>query len=47
MSESGWRGAVELMEAPEEDHVFHLLNPSCDNDVKMMKKLASLMNEDK
>ncbi|KAI6677909.1 hypothetical protein NL676_038705 [Syzygium grande] len=47
LSESGWGGVVEVMEAPGEDHVFHLFNPSCDNAAKMMKKLASFMNEDK
>ncbi|KAK3420721.1 hypothetical protein EUGRSUZ_J02629, partial [Eucalyptus grandis] len=39
LSESGWSGVVEVMEAPGEDHIFHLSNPSCDNAAKMMKKL--------
>lgn len=34
------------METPGEDHVFHLLNPGCDDAVKLMKKLVSFMNED-
>ncbi|KAL3730559.1 hypothetical protein ACJRO7_027559 [Eucalyptus globulus] len=46
LSERGWSGFVEVTEAPGEDHVFHLINPSCDNAVKMMKKLASFMNEE-
>ncbi|KAF8020474.1 hypothetical protein BT93_G1016 [Corymbia citriodora subsp. variegata] len=45
LNERGWSGIVEVMEAPGEDHVFHLSNPGCDNAVKMMKKLASFMNE--
>ncbi|KAF7846992.1 hypothetical protein BT93_L3506 [Corymbia citriodora subsp. variegata] len=45
LSERGWSGVVEVMEAPGEDHVFHLTNPGCDNAVKMMKKLVSFMNE--
>ncbi|KAI6677915.1 hypothetical protein NL676_038711 [Syzygium grande] len=47
LSDSGWSGVVEVMEAPGENHVFHLFNPSCDNAVTMMKKLVSFMNEDK
>ncbi|KAL3730556.1 hypothetical protein ACJRO7_027556 [Eucalyptus globulus] len=43
---SGWSGVVDVMEAPREDHLFHLLNPSCDNAERMMKKLASFMSED-
>ncbi|KAL3730553.1 hypothetical protein ACJRO7_027553 [Eucalyptus globulus] len=46
LSKSGWKGDVEVMEAPEEDHVFHLVKPDCENAEKMMKKLVSFMNED-
>ncbi|KAF8020473.1 hypothetical protein BT93_G1015 [Corymbia citriodora subsp. variegata] len=47
LRESGWGGVVEVMEAPGEDHVFHLFNPGCDNAAKMMKKLVSFINDDK
>ncbi|XP_010066040.2 probable carboxylesterase 12 [Eucalyptus grandis] len=47
LSKSGWSGVVEVVEAPGEDHVFHLLNPGCENAAKMMKKLVSFMNDDK
>ncbi|KAF7113078.1 hypothetical protein RHSIM_RhsimUnG0163000 [Rhododendron simsii] len=41
---SGWRGVVEVMEAEGENHVFHLINPTCDNAVAMLKRLAAFMN---
>ncbi|XP_039173608.1 probable carboxylesterase 7 [Eucalyptus grandis] len=46
LSESGWSGAMDVMEAPREDHLFHLLNPSYDNAKRMMKKLASFISKD-
>ncbi|KAL3730560.1 hypothetical protein ACJRO7_027560 [Eucalyptus globulus] len=46
LSQSVCSGVVEGMETPGEDHVFHLLNPGCDDAVKLMKKLVSFMNED-
>ncbi|XP_050365306.1 probable carboxylesterase 12 [Argentina anserina] len=44
LKKSGWNGVVEVSEEQEEDHVFHLINPSCDNAVTMMKKVVSFMN---
>ncbi|PRQ23159.1 putative carboxylesterase [Rosa chinensis] len=44
LKKSGWNGVVEVMEAKEEQHVFHLVNPSCDNAVTMLKKLVSFIN---
>ncbi|XP_050364143.1 probable carboxylesterase 12 [Argentina anserina] len=44
LKKSGWNGVVEVMEAKEEQHVFHLFNPSCDNAVAMLKKIVSFMN---
>ncbi|KAE9447205.1 hypothetical protein C3L33_20905, partial [Rhododendron williamsianum] len=41
---SGWGGVVEVMEAEGENHVFHLINPTCDNAVAMLKRLAAFMN---
>ncbi|OWM83737.1 hypothetical protein CDL15_Pgr004167 [Punica granatum] len=45
MEKSGWNGEVEVMEAKEEDHVFHLINPTSENAVAMMKKLVEFMND--
>ncbi|KAH7575207.1 hypothetical protein ACOSP7_005344 [Xanthoceras sorbifolium] len=47
LKESGWVGAVEIIESKEEDHVFHLINPSCENAEIMLKKIVSFFNQDK
>jgi len=47
LSKSGWKGVVEVMDAPGEDHVFHLYNPTCDNAVNLMKKMVFFIKEDK
>ncbi|KAM5549224.1 hypothetical protein ABKV19_000586 [Rosa sericea] len=44
LKKSGWNGVVEVLETKEEQHVFHLINPSCDNAVTMLKKIVSFMN---
>ncbi|KAH7833419.1 hypothetical protein Vadar_006174 [Vaccinium darrowii] len=44
LEKSGWGGVVEVMEAEGENHVFHLYNPTCDNAVAMLKRLAAFMN---
>lgn len=44
LEKSGWGGLVEVMEAEEENHVFHLKNPSCDNAIAMLKRLAAFLN---
>ncbi|XVE49174.1 hypothetical protein DITRI_Ditri01bG0061200 [Diplodiscus trichospermus] len=47
LKQSGWGGEVELMEAQEEEHVFHLRKPSCESAVAKLKKVAAFMNQDK
>ncbi|KAF9675926.1 hypothetical protein SADUNF_Sadunf09G0084800 [Salix dunnii] len=44
LKQSGWGGAVEIVETEGEDHVFHLLNPSCDKAEVMMKQVVSFIN---
>ncbi|XP_062024099.1 probable carboxylesterase 12 [Rosa rugosa] len=44
LKKSGWNGVVEVSEAKEEQHVFHLSNATCDNAVTMLKKIVSFMN---
>ncbi|KAM5549222.1 hypothetical protein ABKV19_000585 [Rosa sericea] len=44
LKKSGWKGVVEVLEAKEEQHVFHLFYPTCDNAVAMLKKIVSFMN---
>ncbi|GLT55355.1 hypothetical protein SLA2020_284860 [Shorea laevis] len=45
LEKSGWGGAVEVMEAPGEEHVFHLINPVGENSAAMLKRIASFMNQ--
>ncbi|XWS62884.1 hypothetical protein CRYUN_Cryun06bG0048900 [Craigia yunnanensis] len=47
LKKCGWGGEVEMMEAQGEDHVFHLLKPTCKNAVAKLKKVAAFMNQDK
>lgn len=47
LKKSGWKGEVEIMESPGEDHGFHLFNPTCENAMAMLKKFVSFMNMDK
>ncbi|KDP25940.1 hypothetical protein JCGZ_22845 [Jatropha curcas] len=42
---SGWEGEAEIMEAKDENHVFHLFNPSCENAFAMLKKVSSFLNQ--
>ncbi|XP_026394539.1 probable carboxylesterase 2 [Papaver somniferum] len=46
LRKSGWKGVIETMETEGEGHVFHLFNPSSENAVNMLKRLASFVNQD-
>ncbi|CAL5377336.1 unnamed protein product [Camellia sinensis] len=46
LEKSGWGGVVEVMEAVGENHVFHLFNPTCDQAVAMLERVAYFMNEE-
>ncbi|KAJ0984742.1 hypothetical protein J5N97_003098 [Dioscorea zingiberensis] len=41
---SGWGGAVELLEAEGEGHVFHLKKPSCAKALEMMNVVVAFLN---
>ncbi|CAH8311159.1 unnamed protein product [Eruca vesicaria subsp. sativa] len=43
LKKSGWRGDVEVMEEEDEDHCFHLLNPSSDNVPRFMNKFVEFI----
>ncbi|KAI4355042.1 hypothetical protein L6164_003859 [Bauhinia variegata] len=43
LKKSGWRGTADIVEAPGEDHVFHLLNPDGENAVALLKQFVSFM----
>ncbi|CAN4082857.1 unnamed protein product [Withania somnifera] len=45
LRKSGWEGKVEIMETQGEDHVFHLLEPTCDKAGVLMKSLVDFFNE--
>ncbi|KAK4284676.1 hypothetical protein QN277_001474 [Acacia crassicarpa] len=45
VEKSDWKGVVEVVEAKDEDHVFHLLNPTCDNAMAMLNTIVSFMNQ--
>lgn len=44
LKKSGWGGVVEIMEAKGEEHVFHFVNPTCDNAVALLKRFVAFMN---
>ena len=44
LEKSGWAGTVEMLESRGSDHVFHLANPTCDNAVALLNKIASFVN---
>lgn len=44
LEKKGWGGTVEVLEAKEESHVFHLFNPSCDNAIAMLNKVSSFIS---
>ncbi|KAL6218782.1 hypothetical protein ACLB2K_011991 [Fragaria x ananassa] len=46
LKKSGWSGVVEIEETEGEDHVFHLLDPSCEKAVSLVKKVAAFMNQE-
>ncbi|KAL0715517.1 hypothetical protein Bca4012_064839 [Brassica carinata] len=43
LKKSGWRGDVEVMEEGDEDHCFHLLNPSSENAPRFMNKFVEFI----
>ncbi|MBA0573041.1 hypothetical protein Golob_000336 [Gossypium lobatum] len=45
LKKTGWKGEVEMMESKGEDHVFHLLEPTCDSAMAKLKKVAAFMNQ--
>ncbi|CAJ1939421.1 unnamed protein product [Sphenostylis stenocarpa] len=44
LEKSEWQGVAEVREAKGEGHVFHLINPDCDNAVSLLHKFASFIN---
>lgn len=44
LKKSGWNGDLEVVETPGESHVFHLFNPTCENALVLLRKVAAFMN---
>ncbi|CAN1197464.1 Probable carboxylesterase 2 [Linum perenne] len=42
---SGWKGKAEFVETEGKDHVFHILEPDCEEANGVIKRLASFFNE--
>ncbi|XP_002518790.2 probable carboxylesterase 12 [Ricinus communis] len=47
LRKSGWGGSVEIIEAKEENHVFHLFNPENENAKIMVQNIVSFICQDK
>ncbi|KAH7865125.1 hypothetical protein Vadar_002568 [Vaccinium darrowii] len=45
LKNSGWKGDVELVENEGEGHCFHVLNPTCENALHLVQKVASFVNQ--
>ncbi|KAJ7946039.1 Alpha/beta hydrolase fold [Quillaja saponaria] len=45
LEKSEWDGVVEIFETKGENHVFHLINPSCENAVALLNHVASFINQ--
>ena len=46
LKKSGWEGMVETVENHGERHVFHLMNPRCENAATLMGKIVSFLNQE-
>ncbi|KAK1401130.1 Carboxyesterase [Heracleum sosnowskyi] len=47
LGKSGYGGKIEVVETKNENHVFHLFNPTTDNAASLVKSFASFMNQGK
>lgn len=45
LKKSGWSGQLEIFDYEGEGHVFHLLNPNCDNAGIYMKQVVSFLKD--
>lgn len=47
LEKSGWKGEVEVVESEGEDHVFHLMKPTCEKALEAMHKFSGFLKGDK
>ncbi|OMO63197.1 Alpha/beta hydrolase-3 [Corchorus olitorius] len=45
VKKSGWNGVIDLLEIPEEDHVFFLFKPTCQKAADLMIQVSSFLNQ--
>ncbi|PWA62478.1 alpha/beta-Hydrolases superfamily protein [Artemisia annua] len=45
LGKNGWKGDIEVIEDKGEDHVFFLINPSCDNASTLRKRICTFFNQ--
>ncbi|KAJ6692564.1 RECEPTOR GID1 putative-RELATED [Salix purpurea] len=46
LSQGGWDGVAEIMEGTDDDHVFHLGDPTCENAVALLERIAAFISND-
>ncbi|XP_061367132.1 probable carboxylesterase 12 [Gastrolobium bilobum] len=46
LKKSGWHGVVEVVEAKDEDHVFHMFKPTCENALALINQIVSFIKQD-
>lgn len=46
LDKSGWSGVVEVVESEDEEHVFHMFKPGCDNALALLNQVVSFINRD-
>ncbi|MED6198078.1 hypothetical protein PIB30_062648 [Stylosanthes scabra] len=46
LEKNGWSGVVEVVEAKDEIHVFHMFKPTCENAVVLLNQVVSFIKQD-
>ena len=43
LEKNGWSGVAEVVETKDEDHVFHLFKPNCENAQVLIDQIVSFL----
>lgn len=46
LEKSGWSGEVEVLEAKDEEHVFHMFKPTCENAMVLLNQVVSFIKQE-
>ena len=46
LEKKGWSGVAEVVETKDEDHVFHMFKPTCDNALALLNQVVSFIKHD-